>query len=284
MVSSTPFGPYQKPVYSPPLLRATNKPDQADRFDLQFAGKPETVKSSFLGTEFEIPQEVVEAGKVVKTLATKKSDYVLSCSNATYLGNDLFLGVAHALNPDVPGGKRIGQYSPNKKRMLHGAEQISIKALRQNLDLSLLQKRGLISLLQRVLALNSDSEPIKLAEHEPSEPGEEVYMVGHHTGFKGLQYIPATFDEKLVKFTDDDIISGFDATYSRIFSKIVDNRHFDTASLSGSPVVNKKGELIGIYACSTVRSVNGKGENTGTLYMIDLDTIKAFLKDSQVST
>ena len=143
-----------------------------------------------------------------------------------------------------------------------------------NEDLCLLKR-----LRREQEALYSQSKPIRIASKGPERKDQDVYIVGYHhyiDGLKKLQYIPAKFVSNVGKLAEEHP----QACYFEIHSAVIKDKKFDCRSLSGSPVVNKCGELLGIVGRA---DVDDQGIPTSPLFALDLKTIQNFLEEHPIN-
>lgn len=251
------------PAYSNIKTRMSYSP-------IAFKGK-DTVTHSLLGETAEVPREVYEAGDTVKRVYMAKYDNLRKGCLANIIcldGKNKFLGLAHILKYKPPYmfcmGKSILQNGVTTQN-LDGPLSFNLKSA-HDWDLGLYT-------IQNSLVY-AKSAKTKLGDDKKLKPDEDVYIISYQEKgetFSGLQYIPAKFIkhcgqiEKAVNMTE-----GQKADYFEIQSKILHENNINLEGFSGSAIVNKKGELVGILA--------RVAPDEAPIYAIDMNTIKAFLK------
>ena len=227
---------------------------------LSFLGKSQVMQKVF-GEQFLIPKAVYDAIPCSKTISVRKmTEKPIINGNAVYLGGDKFLTLAHCFEDSY-------DYLDIRKELLEKNNDIftvpgKAVELSEDLDLAIIKSQ-----IKETRGF-AKSLPIKIADKSPKVK-DTVYIIGSNGFWEGQKAIPATVLTESEKFSVNSSV-GHKANYYHIKSEFPfkRNNEFSADGLSGSPIVNKEGELVGILKA---------GRNNSEFLIIDLDTIKKFL-------
>ncbi|OGI00638.1 MAG: hypothetical protein A2Y25_04610 [Candidatus Melainabacteria bacterium GWF2_37_15] len=229
---------------------------------LSFSGKFQVLQSLF-GERFHIPRAVHDARRCSKRIEVQLTSGEVEGGNVVYLENGKFLGVNHYFeNPYEIFG--VGKYVLKKDTYELELGKMIESSHRLDLAITESHAKGVRDL--------SRSLPIKIADRSPYI-NDTVYIIGSNGHWEGQKAIPATVLSKSRKLPPAiDSSAGTEANYYEIKSAILYKHRdkFSAPGLSGSPVVNKKGELVGVAADSYPN-------DWSKFNVIDLNTIKTFL-------
>jgi hypothetical protein len=253
---------FYSPIANKTNFKSRNTLSLNHKDTLSFSGK-KYVQENLLGEKILIPKAVQDAKRSSKRISvegrTKKR------SNGVFLGNDnLFLTTAHSFRDDY-GYVGVGKHFQKENK--YCTNQGDLAKIAPELDLSLIKLRPVEGLEY------SKSEPVKFASSEPKIT-ETVYILGSNSHWEGQKAIPARISEISGLVNDaKNYTFGNKATHYQIFSEILEKNkdRFSASGLSGSPVVNENGELVGILDRGKIDG------NQGAFYIIDTYTINKFL-------
>lgn len=241
-----------------------------NRENLSFSGK-KFVQMKFLGEKYLVPKAVADVRRCVKQSFLKDPHTGIHTINVVNIMKDVFLGVAHLFDnlidktsPSAIGKKtNKGEYIGNE---IYNHKTDKIK------DLAIFQTKigdGDIPISRSTQIIFSKKLPQK---------GELIYLISRHISFKGPKVIPCLYHGKLnpdlVKDAKGRTVAHF------IYSDIL-HKKINPQGLSGSAVVNKNGELIGLQSVAEIYARDSK--STGVMSFIGLEDIKSFLKEQNIT-
>lgn len=235
-----------------------------------FSGKS-FVQMKLCGDKYLVPRAVADVRRCVKQSFFEESYVGTHTINVVNILKDTFLGVAHFFDniidktsPAAIGKKtNKGEYAGNEI-CNHKTDKI--------MDLAIFQTE-----IGKEDIPISRSNPIRFAQ-KPPQKGEVIYLVSRHNSFKGPKVFPCLYHGKLNSDLIKDNKGSTIAHY--IYSDILHNK-INPQGLSGSAVVNKNGELIGIQSVAEIYT--GDSKSTGVMSFIGLEDIKSFLKEHNIT-
>lgn len=274
--------------------KATNIKPSIIKNTMSFSGKSFVLQKLF-GEKILIPRAVHDAIQSVKNIGIAFEDAQLQTKsvigNGVYLGNDLFLSVEHlfeSLNKAPIKKQAVGKLNIIKNRIFNNTTETNSVIHSIPLDLAVFKRES------RNIKINeffSKSKPIPFAESMPKQ-GETIYMLGHNCNplLRSPKAIPMEFHRNIGKqkvayhSNDDTTKTGESVDFYRSMSDIIEkNSHrFEGTGMSGSPIVNSKGELIGITLRAHSTEENGIDRPSGVFYFIGIDQIKEFLSKNNI--
>jgi len=242
-----------------------------------FSGK-KYVEQSLFGEKMLIPREVHDAKESSRIFDGELKSGKDIVGNAVYLGDNQFLTVNHFFEIPDPNSsssiisrefntKGIGKiYNSSNKKPVFIENKIKDVINDYGFDLAIAKVED--------KEKNALPNPIKIAKYPPYK-GETVYIIGKKMPLDGIKAIPAVFEQQVLNTTRWDRKTGLKSSYSLIKSDLLEKNGLTAKGFSGSPVVNKKGELVGIFAQGFEKYPEFK-------FMVDLNTIVPFLTKNKI--
>lgn len=211
------------------------------------------------------PKPVLNASESVKALLSWQGPEHLYTSNAAYLGErDTFIGNFHGLKHG------LGTFVGFRKSIAENYKvaEMELSAASTGMDLAVVEKpSGRIPSFSKL-------EPIVLAKKGPSRDGDEAYIVGYQKSVNGINVIQGSYEGEIPQSMVPPNEMGGKSSYFVLHAPSLEGR--EAATLSGSPVLDKKGRLVGILATALC---DASGRCKGDVAIINLPTIRKFLNN-----
>ncbi len=262
--------PQAKPTTTLSPLRLSN--NTGDVIELRFAAKkasPEMVQARFMDARFEVPKAVVEARNAVKLLVTQEPDGAYAISNAIAISDELFLTVAHGVNPKVDDNKFIGDRVNNNDDF--DADPAVLMDYVNATDMAVVA-------VEKSHQESFDCTPIKLAKGWMPRKNDPLYIVAGHSKMVGTQIIPATFTSRDADFGLVDAARAKEAShFYELYCDLLPANSIHPGSFSGGAVVNAAGELVGMLARAESHTTTNVA--SGRLFFIPVHSLRRYLGD-----
>lgn len=239
----------------------SNYPD-----NIFFQGQKTTNETVF-GERYTIPIAVEKAKQSIAELRKNpKGNYA---GNVICIGNNTFLSVKHLFDETVDFNHietGIAKRFKKSRKELKKIEATNNKIPTAKTEIIDQDKTIDLALYKTSDTNFSKLKPLTLAKRYPNI-GSTIYLIGKNGYFNSIKAIPSKFTEPF-----GEEMSGYDIEFLTINSELIkQQRDFSAPGLSGSAIVNREGELIGIAEVSMYDK---------TIYAIGLKTIRQFLNEN----
>jgi Trypsin-like peptidase domain len=220
-----------------------------------------------LGTLKEkIPQAVLEVFSSVKSHIAQLADNKQVWSNSVHIGNGKYLIAEHGY-----------EYSGAKNYL--GSVKEGLDATNSLYWENSLQKCAIGKDLALVAIPHTQAPVIAMCQ-KPLETGEQLYVIGYWKRKESPIILPVNYSGNTNTILESNPTRYNEAgrKYGVVYSDWIGSKKGSVEGLSGSPVVNAQGEMVGLLI-KQIADPNKVDSYTGSLVMRPASVIQEFVND-----